>query len=60
MIFKYIEKTKDTNKRNLHVQLFKKTKGEFYNNLKLKAIPDKRLFWKILLLYFINRTLEFE
>ena len=45
---------------NFCVKLLRKTKKEFYNNLKVKYITENKLFWKTVKPSFIDKTLKDE
>ena len=46
--------------RNLCVKLLRKSKKDFYNNLNVKRITDKRKFWQTIKPNFTDKTLRDE
>ena len=42
------------------MKLLRKVKKEFYNNLNVKYISEKKLFWKTVKPYFTDKTLKDE
>ena len=45
-------------KRNLCVDLLRKTKIEYFKNLNVKDLSDNRKFWKTIKPYFSNKGLN--
>ena len=59
------EKTGETRsaykrQKNLFLKLLRNTKKEFYNNLKVKYVTEKILFWKTVKPSFTDKTLKNE
>ena len=57
------EKTEETRsaykrQKNLFLKLLRNTKKEFYNNLKVKYVTEKILFWKTVKPSFTDKTLK--
>ena len=60
----YIRKRNDKNlenykkQRNFCYDLLRKTKTEYFKNLKVEDLSDNRKFWKTIKPYFSNKSLN--